>query len=240
MKSDVLLVKLALCGPGDVAPEIAIAKDVVTEWNIQHGEARGFWLKHQHWSTDSHPSLGDRAQAVINSQMVDDSDIIVAIFWSRFGSPTGAARSGTEEEISRGIKLGRMVMVYFSELEPLPPNAENAQREKLWRFRQDLQAKGLCWKFSSRDQFRKELSRHLAFKMNNVHKQEGGMDSPERSQCIVGDGNIQVGGDVNYYSSPPKAKTFITPAPGSISAAELKQIEARIEILAEGTMGVSR
>src|SRR4051812_20415764 len=98
MHSTVKLVKLALCGPGDVAKEIALAQAVINEWNVQHGEATGFWVKHQHWSTDSHPELGDRPQAIINKQMIDDSEVLVAIFWSRFGTPTGAADSGTEEE----------------------------------------------------------------------------------------------------------------------------------------------
>jgi hypothetical protein len=131
MKSNQSLVKLALCGPGDVAKEIAIAQEVVTEWNLHHGESRGFWIKHQHWLTDSHPDLRERAQAVINRQMVDDSDIIVAVFWSRFGTSTGAAASGTEEEIRRGIKLSRRVMVYFSELEPLPATADKGQLDNV-------------------------------------------------------------------------------------------------------------
>jgi hypothetical protein len=34
------LVKLTFCGPSDVAKEITIAQDVVSDWNIQHGELR--------------------------------------------------------------------------------------------------------------------------------------------------------------------------------------------------------
>jgi hypothetical protein len=44
MKPQVTLVKLALCGPSDVAKEIDVAKAVVEEWNLQHGEASGFWV----------------------------------------------------------------------------------------------------------------------------------------------------------------------------------------------------
>src|SRR5437773_1757347 len=166
MKAQLSLVKLALCGPGDVKKEIQIAQEVVTEWNLQHGEARGFWIKHQHWSTDSHPDLSDRPQGVINRQVIDDSDLIVAIFWSRFGTATGVADSGTEEEIRRGIKLRRKVMVYFSDLEPIPSTADKRQLERLWSFRQKLQPTGLCWRFSSREQFRWEFPTHFALKFN--------------------------------------------------------------------------
>jgi hypothetical protein len=48
MNANISLLKLSLCGPGDVRKEIGIAQEVITEWNLQHGEASGFWLKHQH------------------------------------------------------------------------------------------------------------------------------------------------------------------------------------------------
>jgi hypothetical protein len=59
------------------------------------------------WKTDSAPAAGERQQAIINGQALDTSDILVGIFWSRFGSPTGVAESGTEEEIHRSVSLGR-------------------------------------------------------------------------------------------------------------------------------------
>jgi hypothetical protein len=81
---------------------------VITDWNLEDGERCGFWLKHQHWFTDSHPDLSGPPQTVINQQVIDETDILVAIFWSRFGTPTGMADSGTEEEIRRSIKLSHM------------------------------------------------------------------------------------------------------------------------------------
>jgi hypothetical protein len=239
MKANLSLVSLALCGPSDVAKEIAIAREVVTEWNVQHGESRGFWVKHQHWTTDSHPDMAERAQAVINRQMVDHSDIIVAVFWSRFGTATGAAASGTEEEIRRGIALSRRVMVYFSELEPLPATADKGQLDKLWAFRQQLQSTGLCWKFASRDQFRRDFARHLALELNEFFRSPS-MNQPQATQSIVGDGNYQAGGDINVFSQPPKIKHVVEPPLGSVSPAELHQIETWITELAEETVGMTR
>lgn len=240
MKPQLNLVKLALCGPGDVKKEILIAQEVATEWNLQHGEASGFWLKHQHWSMDSYPDLSDRPQGIINRQMIDGSDIIVAIFWSRFGTPTGVAGSGTEEEIRRGIKLGRKVLVYFSALEPLPVDADKAQLERLWGFRRDLQSEGLCWKFSSRDQFRKDLTRHLAKLLHEFKRVEPPAREIPSKQTIVGDQNIQVGGDLNVFNKPPVIETVLQRREGSVSPKEARQIQLWIEELAEGTMGMNR
>lgn len=138
MTKPIDLVKLSFCGPSDVMKEITIAQEVVQQWNLHHGEARGFWIKHQHWSSDSHPEMGARPQAIINRQMIDDSDIIVAIFWQRFGSPTGAAESGTEEEIRRATRLGKKVMVYFSDLESVAGPVDRAQAQMVADFRRNL------------------------------------------------------------------------------------------------------
>ena len=118
--SSVELIKLTLCGPTDVAKEMALAAEAINDWNCQHGEQRGFWVKHQHWSTDSYPDAQETGQGAINKQLIDSTDILVAIFWSRIGTPTATAESGTVEEIQRAIAGGKKVMVYFSDLEPLP------------------------------------------------------------------------------------------------------------------------
>lgn len=231
---------MALCGPGDVMKEIQIAQGIVTEWNLQHGESSGFWIKHQHWSTDSHPDLSDRAQGIINRQVIDDSDLIVAVFWSRFGTPTGVAGSGTEEEIRRGIKLRRKVMVYFSDLEPIPSTADSHQLERLWSFRQELQSTGLCWRFSSRDQFRREFARHLAFKLNEFKEATNTTRKAAPAQTITGDNNVQVGRDINVFAKPVTVKKVIARKDGGVSPDELRQIKVWIEELAEGEVGSSR
>ncbi len=235
------LVKLSFCGPSDVAKEIAIAQDVVTQWNLHHGEARGFWIKHQHWSSDSHPEMGDRPQAIINRQMIDDSDIIVAIFWQRFGSPTGVADSGTEEEIRRASRLGKKVMVYFSDLESVAGPADLAQARMLADFRRNLREKrqGLYGTFSSRDQFRNDFARNLAHAIN-VLRPPATHTPAAPTQSIEGDGNVQIGGDVNLFATPPVVKTVVERRPGAVSSAEARQLQRWIEELAESTMGATR
>jgi hypothetical protein len=68
--SSVELIKLTLCGPTDVAKEMALAAEAINDWNCQHGEQRGFWVKHQHWSTDSYPDAQETGQGAINKQLI--------------------------------------------------------------------------------------------------------------------------------------------------------------------------
>ena len=246
--SSVELIKLTLCGPADVAKEIALATEAINDWNCQHGEQRGFWVKHQHWSTDSYPDAQETGQGAINKQLIDSTDILVAIFWSRIGTPTATAESGTAEEIQRAITAGKKVMVYFSDLEPLPAGASIEQVKRLSGFREQLRAHRSCWTFQSRSRFRDDFANHLALMLNDFPiGQKRRVRRPESDadvrQSARGTGNIQIAGDgneVHQYQRPPVIKTVLERRPGSITAAEEHQIAEWIKDLAEGTMGKSR
>ncbi len=69
--------------------------------------------------------MGCRLVKVAPRGLIDDSDIIVAIFWQRFGSPTGVAVSDTEEDIRRTTRWIKL-MVYFSDLESIAGPADLA------------------------------------------------------------------------------------------------------------------
>ena len=184
MKHDFDFVRIALCGPGDVDAEIQIARDIITEWNVRHGEAHNLMVKHTHWKTDCYPELGDRPQSIVNHQMVDDSDAIIAIFWTRHGSPTGVASSGTEEEIRRGVLLGRTVHVYFSDIRPFPDDLDMEQFRRLIAFRTELSTNGgLCWSFVTREQFKADFERHLIKILNDLHRPKKRPRKPKAASC---------------------------------------------------------
>ena len=56
------------------------------------------------WETDTFPSIGKDAQSIINEQIGDDYDIFVGLMWTRFGTPTPRAGSGTEEEFNLALE----------------------------------------------------------------------------------------------------------------------------------------
>lgn len=240
------LLKLVFCGPSDVEKEILIGKEIVDQWNQRHGEARGLWIKHHHWKTDTYPDLSDRAQNIPNRQLIDKSKILVAVFWSRFGTPTGIADSGTQEEILRAANLGRKVMVYFSDLEPKPANAENRQLDLLWQFRQALRSRGICWPFSSRDAFRKLFENHLALALNAFEPKPQRPKPTRKLRPSITQTAKTKKGDIHqyvgdtYYARPPAEKTIRERRPGSVSAAEDYQITEWIRDLAEGEVGKTR
>jgi hypothetical protein len=97
-----------------------------------------------------------------NGQLLKDADLLVAVFWTRIGSPTGAARSGTVEEIEEHIQAGKSAMIYFSSAPVRPDSIDNDQDSALKAFRESLRVKGLFEEYESLSEFRTKFARQLA------------------------------------------------------------------------------
>jgi hypothetical protein len=111
--------------------------------------------------------MGDRAQGIINRQIVDSSDILFGVFWHRVGTPTGEARSGTIEEIERSVSAQRPVFLYFSQA-PVPMSHEPTQLAAVRKYKSRMQKQGVAFDFPNDHEFRRMVSRHLAAKMSSL------------------------------------------------------------------------
>jgi hypothetical protein len=159
-KATVLSVMVA--SPTDVSQERLIARDVIAEWNAVHANDRKTVLMPLGWETHAMPAMGDRPQAIINGQLLKEADLLIAMFWTRIGSPTGAAVSGTVEEIEEHIGAGRPAMIYFSSAPVLPSSIVPEQYAAVQDFKQSLQRRGLYEEYESLSDFRQKFSRQLA------------------------------------------------------------------------------
>ena len=231
---------VVLCGPGDVAKEIAIARKVIEEWNQRNWESLGCGLKDKHWDTDVAPSMDARGQAIINRDMIDSADLIVAIFWRRIGTPTGLHDSGTVEEITRAQARDIPVMLYFSDIEDTRPIQDSDQWDMLQAFRARALVSGLPRTFRSRDDFRKRLGDHLHMKIVELLAQKPKSKSkkpkPSIQQTANGTANVQLAGDGNTVNvktaSTRKPKIVISPLPDDLSPSEQRQVSEWVEELA--------
>lgn len=127
--------RLLVASPSDVAEEREIAVRTIQEWNDLNASERQIVLLPLRWETHSAPEYGKRPQSVINRQVVDHCDLLIGVFWTRVGSPTGAADSGTIEEIERVASTGRPVMLYFSQAKQDPEKLDLDQLSKLREFK---------------------------------------------------------------------------------------------------------
>jgi hypothetical protein len=153
--------------PSDVIHERQVIEEVVRDWNSAHSAQAGIILRVLRWELDAVPEVGDRAQAIINKQLVEEADILIGVFLARLGTPTGVAPSGTVEEIERFIELDRPVMLYFS-TSPVERNHDPAQLQMLNTYKRQIAATGLYFEFDGIDNLRRMVSRHLAHKMATI------------------------------------------------------------------------
>jgi hypothetical protein len=155
--------KVFIASPSDVLAEREIARQVIYEWNAVNAEEQRAILQPIGWETDSFPDMGDRAQAIINRQILEKSEILVAIFWYRLGTATGVAESGTIEEIENHLKSGS-TMIYFSSKD-VPPNIDTGQLQAIRMAEKNYQSCGLIDTFENPDGFRQKFTRQLAARM---------------------------------------------------------------------------
>lgn len=156
------VINVMIASPSDVPQERLIARDVISEWNTIHAKDKRTVLMPIGWETHSVPDTGDRPQAIISGQLLKDADLLVAMFWTRIGSPTGVARSGTVEEIEEHIGAGKPAMIYFSSAPVRPDSIDNDQYSALQAFKQSLRARGLFEEYESLSEFRTKFARQLA------------------------------------------------------------------------------
>jgi hypothetical protein len=180
------VLSLFLASPGDVAEERLRVAEVVTNWNRAWSRELSLRLELVRWEDDAFPGIDDDAQAVINRQVPTDWDIFVGIMWARFGTPTGRAGSGTEEEFERALTRHRepaqtiSILFYFKDAPISPSKLDTDQLRRVQAFRQHLQSHGLLtWDFTEADQFEKLLSLHLTRQVQDWRKRRGRIATAE-------------------------------------------------------------
>ena len=112
-RKNVTAFDLLISCPGDVSKYVDVVRECIESFNITIGRLNSAEIVGQHWSTSSFSQSGDRPQEILNKQFVRDCDAAVAIFWTRFGTPTDKYGSGTEEEIEEMRLAGKQVFTYF-------------------------------------------------------------------------------------------------------------------------------
>ncbi|NOS77323.1 MAG: hypothetical protein HOP35_05205 [Nitrospira sp.] len=161
---------IMIASPGDVSEERDVARTVIHDWNYLNSVSTGVVLMPVGWDTHSSPELGERPQALINQRVLGECDILIGVFWTRLGSPTGVADSGTVEEIEEHVKAGKPALLYFSSKPVAPQSINPDQYEAVQRFKRECQSRGLVEQFDTILEFREKLFRQLHICLNkNEH-----------------------------------------------------------------------
>lgn len=154
------ILNVLIASPSDVPAERDAVESAIHEWNANHHAQTGIILLPVRWETHSYPASGDRPQAILNKQIVDSGHLLIGVFGSRLGTPTGKAQSGTVEEIEEFRRTGRYVALYFS-CTQVPSGADTNQIEALEQYKKERQQDTLYSTFATADELRRLVTQHL-------------------------------------------------------------------------------
>ncbi|MCW2264273.1 nucleoside 2-deoxyribosyltransferase [Gluconobacter cerinus] len=158
-----------IASPSDVPKERQAISDCLHAWNALHSKDTGKVLLPVMWESHSAPSMTERAQGVINEQLVRSCDMLIGVFWTRLGSPTGKAKSGTVEEVNWFMRQKKPVMLYFSKAPIDPEKLDTKQFEELKEFKASLMSKGLLEHYTSVEDLEHKLSRQVTIIMREIN-----------------------------------------------------------------------
>jgi hypothetical protein len=182
MSFDAKVFRVLVASPGDVGEERNVIPEIINEWNGVSAAQSKSILMPVKWESHAAPLLGNRPQAIINEQLVNDCDLLVGVFWTRIGTHTGVSISGTAEEIEQFVAQNKPVMLYFSQSPVDPEKIEIDQFTVLRGFKEKMRLKGLTESYSGIPDFRQKFSRQLAINLNNILTQAAS-DMTERQKA---------------------------------------------------------
>lgn len=133
MPNNITVYDLLISCPSDVAEYVDMLEKEVLHFNNFFGRFNNVIIRTRHWSKDSYSESGN-PQELLNKQIVDSSDLALAVFWTRFGTPTENYGSGTQEEIERMLAMGKQVFLYFLDKPVCPSKINQEQYKKIQTF----------------------------------------------------------------------------------------------------------
>ena len=182
-----LIFRVLVASPSDCIQERKAIPEIIYSWNAANSLRNAAILEPVLWETHATPAMGDRPQALINKQLVRQCDLLVGVFWTRLGTDTGVAESGTVEEIEEFRKDGKPVLLYFSSVPVIPESIDHEQYQKLVAYKKTLQDQGIVFSYDSVGAFRELLQRHLASTIGDLLAVHGKSPSDSSSTPEVSD-----------------------------------------------------
>jgi hypothetical protein len=169
MPRQTLVLQVFVASPSDVAEERRLMEGVVAQLNQIWSSTLGITYELLKWETNVRPTFGTDPQAAINSQIGEDYDVFIGIFWGRLGTATPRATSGTIEEFEKALARRKAngkfpeIMLYFKDA-PIPPSKIDTQQlQNVLNFKNSLSDKGGLYSvFEDLSGFESSLRAHLS------------------------------------------------------------------------------
>lgn len=174
------ILRIMVASPGDVPQERDCLSGVVEELNHGIAQIKGLSICLVRWETDAHPGFHTEGpQGLIDKTLrINECDILIGIFWKRFGTPVSDFNSGTEHEFRIAYEAWKQykrpqIMVYFNEDAYNPKTSTEAEQWKqVLKFKEDFPKEGLWWSYTGASDFERKIRNHLTTVLKELPSEE--------------------------------------------------------------------
>lgn len=156
MANNAKMYNMLISCPGDVENMIQIVDEVIENFNQQFIDTLGIGIITRYWKKSAYAQSGGNPQELLNKQFVEKCDLAIAIFKTRFGTPTDRYGSGSEEEIEIMLRAEKQVFMFFDESPIEHDKIDIQQLQKVREFKDKYkeQKRGILWIYKSTEEFR--------------------------------------------------------------------------------------
>jgi hypothetical protein len=174
-----------IASPNDVSAERETLVKVMEAWNSANSRDTRIFFQPLRWELDAIPAAGADTQSIISKQIVQRADILFGVFWTRIGTKTKKAASGTVAEIEDFVTKGKDTLIYFCN-RPIPIEHDPNQLRLLKSYKKKLADSALYAEFSDVSQLYTQASRHLAGLASKIANNKGSasITSPEEGTFV--------------------------------------------------------
>ncbi len=166
MPYEINAIPVMVAGPGDAREERELVARVIHRWNATNAKSRKCVILPLMWETHSVPDLSRPAQEQINAHVLADSDIVIAIFKSKPGTPYANFPGTTLYEIDTQVRAGKGAMVYFHRNLPLDGTTDD-ERARLAQIKEACRQLGRYGEYDSAEELaanlREDLDMHIQY-----------------------------------------------------------------------------
>lgn len=166
MAKTITSLRAFISGPSDVEDDKRAVQELLEHLNRTWLSVNGLRVEPR-TAENLRPGSGEDAQAVINVQIEGEYDIFIGLLWTRLGTETPRAPSGTAEEINAALDASQSggsrvdVMVYFKDAD-VPRTVDPQQLQRVNEFRKSIAGRAFYSSYTDADDLGRRLNEHFS------------------------------------------------------------------------------
>jgi hypothetical protein len=198
-------IRIVIASPNDVREEREALTSIIERVNSNTAGRLRLILRLERWETDTYPGFHvDGPQGLVDSILkIEDCDILIGIFWKRFGTPTSDGKTGTEHEFYKAYEAWKknnrpQIMLYFNQKEYSPnTTTELEQHLAVLKFRDKLPKETFYRNYRGIDTFRDMVYDHLTNYIQDTYRPPEPEREPSHSPQIVNTAGDVIGAGIS-------------------------------------------